>query len=230
MNTALDPVSAVTRADPYPFYAELRARGGFEFDTGLRLWVACSAQAVSEVLADPACRVRPVREPVPAPLVGTPAGEVFARLMRMNDGPAHDAPRRAAAPVLAALDVATLRSQAERCAMELLPRVSTSDWMHSLSARVLGTLLGCADGELDRLAQDVGRFVAALSPLATPEQRDAGNAAVLDLLLFVRRMQGAGVVAELHRSAVDSGWDDDMVLAANAVGLFSQAYEATAGW
>jgi cytochrome P450 len=123
-----------------------------------------------------------------------------------------------------------LRSQAERCAIELLPRVSIAEWMHSLSARVLGTLLGCAGGELDRLAQDVGRFVAALSPLATAEQRDAGNAAVLDLLLFVRRVQGAGFVADLHRSAVDAGWDDDMVLVANAVGLFSQAYEATAGW
>ena len=230
MNQSLDPISAVTHADPYPFYAGMRAEGGFRFEPGLRLWVASSAAAVAEVFANPACRVRPLAEPVPAALVGTAVGELFGRLMRMNEGPAHELPKRAAGPVLSGLDDEAVRSEAERCSLELLPGMPTSEWMHELSARVLGRLFGCPAEDLGRLAQDTGRFVAALSPLATPAQRDAGNGAALDLLVFIRRLQGTGLLAELRHSAHESHWNDDLAIVSNAVGLLSQGHEATAGW
>lgn len=51
------PTTAATHPDPYPFYADLVANRPFGYDTGSGLWVAAGASAVSEVLADPACRV-----------------------------------------------------------------------------------------------------------------------------------------------------------------------------
>ena len=83
----LSPITAVTAPDPYPYYAALVARRPFGFDDDLGLWVAAGADAVSAVLADSALVVRPPAEPVPAGLVGTAAGDVFGRLVRMTDGP-----------------------------------------------------------------------------------------------------------------------------------------------
>ncbi|CAI9008934.1 hypothetical protein EMIT051CA3_90302 [Pseudomonas chlororaphis] len=42
---AMDPITAVTHADPYPYYASLRARSGLAFDPGLGMWLASSAAA-----------------------------------------------------------------------------------------------------------------------------------------------------------------------------------------
>ena len=42
----MDPIIAATHADPYPYYAQLRAEGGLVFHQGLKLWVASSARAV----------------------------------------------------------------------------------------------------------------------------------------------------------------------------------------
>ena len=72
----LDPISAVTAPDPYEFYSELVAERPLYFDDRLHLWVASSAETVAAVLANPRCRVRPVCEPVPKPLVGSVAAKV----------------------------------------------------------------------------------------------------------------------------------------------------------
>src|SRR3954454_3330356 len=100
-----DPIAAVTFPDPYPFYAELVARGLYRDET-LGLWVAASAEAVTAVLASDLCRVRPPSEPVPRALVGSPAGEIFRHLVRMNDGPVHDSCRQAVVAMLASFDEA----------------------------------------------------------------------------------------------------------------------------
>ena len=81
-----DPIAAVTHRDPYPYYAELVATRPVHRDEALGLWVACSAAAVTDVLGHPACLVRPPAEPVPGALLGSPAGDIFGRLVRMNDG------------------------------------------------------------------------------------------------------------------------------------------------
>ena len=82
-------VAAVTHPDPYPYYAELVAKRPFQRDGTLGFWVAASAAAVTAVLTSELCRVRPVSEPVPKALVGTAAGDVFGRMVRMNDGAYH---------------------------------------------------------------------------------------------------------------------------------------------
>ena len=84
-----DPIAAVTHADPYPYYRALASTRPFHFDAALKLWVAASAAAVTEVLEHPAGHVRPAAHPVPPALAGSAAGDLFGRLIRMNDGVAH---------------------------------------------------------------------------------------------------------------------------------------------
>lgn len=85
----MTPLEAATHADPYDYYSRLRRTGGLLFDAELGLWVASTAEVVAAVLAHPDCRVRPHHEPVPAAIAQGAAGQVFARLMRMNEGTAH---------------------------------------------------------------------------------------------------------------------------------------------
>jgi hypothetical protein len=84
-----DPITAVTHPDPYAYYADLVAHRPLYYDDKLRLWVASSASAVATVLTHHLCRVRPADEPVPKSLLGSPAAEIFRRLIRMNDGERH---------------------------------------------------------------------------------------------------------------------------------------------
>src|SRR5260370_23240595 len=95
-----DPIAAVTHRDPYPYYARLVAERPLYHDRDLGLWVASSAEMVNAVLASELCRVRPPAEPVPRALAGTAAGEVFRRLVRMNDGDGHQPLKRAVSPPL----------------------------------------------------------------------------------------------------------------------------------
>src|ERR1700687_4786116 len=89
MTVPRDPVAAVTHPDPYPYYADLVARRPLFRDDGLGLWIASSGAAVAAALTSERCRVRPLGEPVPVALIGSPAGDVFSRLVRMRDGAAH---------------------------------------------------------------------------------------------------------------------------------------------
>src|SRR5688572_31366566 len=87
MTPPRDPIAAVTHADPYPYYARL-AEAPLHRDERLGLWVAAGAAAAA-VLTSPRCAVRPADEPVPRALVDTPAGALFARLLRQRDGARH---------------------------------------------------------------------------------------------------------------------------------------------
>ena len=75
-----DPIAAVTHADPYPYYAALARERPLYRDDTLNLWVASSPQAIAQVLAHPAARVRPPAEPVPRGLCPGPAGACSAAL------------------------------------------------------------------------------------------------------------------------------------------------------
>ncbi|WZB70608.1 hypothetical protein WJ968_35155 [Achromobacter xylosoxidans] len=66
-----DPIAAVTHADPYPYYAALARERPLYRDDTLNLWVASSPQAIAQVLAHPAARVR--RPPNPCRAACAPA-------------------------------------------------------------------------------------------------------------------------------------------------------------
>ena len=68
------PVHAVSHRDPYPYYASLLGRPALFHDPHLNAWVAARAATVAEIFDNPACRVRPPTELVPAALFGSSAG------------------------------------------------------------------------------------------------------------------------------------------------------------
>src|SRR5260370_36066761 len=80
------------------------------------MWVASDAQTVDAVLHGDLCRVRPLADPVPKSLAGSPAGEIFRHLVRMNDGEGHCPVKQAVSATLNALDPARVTAESTRWA------------------------------------------------------------------------------------------------------------------
>lgn len=233
-----DPLQAVTHPNPYPYYAALRNRAPLVRDETSNLWVAARAQTVSRVLGDERLTVRPMSEPVPPAIAGRPAGEVFARLARMNEGESHRLARQALVNGLGSVDIGALFRSASDRAATLIRRFDARDaalldtLAFALPVRIVAELLGLpAD---DALEATVRRFVACLSPASNAEAlREAHEAALRmqsDLHALTLESTAASPLLErivaggLTRSA-----DLPNPLVANLVGLFSQTFDATAG-
>lgn len=233
-------LAASAHRNPYPYYAALAAGPALVFDAPRKLWIASSAAGVKAVLGNPACRVRPVSEPVPAAIIGSAAGEVFGHLVRMNEGLRHDAPKLALQRFLAAVDLERVQARTQALALQTagegaLRGAALSQWAFEVPVMAVADLLGFGEAELPRVARWMADFVACLSPLSTPAQLvAAGDAASALLARFVEGVQAAGaqpgsVLARLQHEAAQAGWHDAQALLCNAVGLLSQTYEATAG-
>jgi cytochrome P450 len=166
-------------------------------DEALGHWVADGADAVAEVLTHAACRVRPVSEPVPPALLGTPAGEIFGELARMNDGSRHASRRLTIERLLAGLDEARVTEVAERCAARLAPGREPADFAHALPVRVVAILLGVREESLDEVTELMGRFVRCVFPGGTPEQVERGTAAA-GRLLQLSDIAEIGVMAQSY--------------------------------
>jgi cytochrome P450 len=233
-------LAASAHRNPYPYYAALVAGPALVFDAPRKLWIASSAASVKEVLGNPACRVRPVAEPVPAAIVGSAAGEVFGHLVRMNEGLRHDAPKLALQRFLAAVDLERVQARTEALALQVagegaLRAEALSRWAFEVPVMAVADLLGFDETELPQVARWMADFVACLSPLSTPAQlAAAGDAASALLASFSELVQAAAAqpgsaLAGLQHEATQAGWHDAQALLCNAVGLLSQTYEATAG-
>jgi cytochrome P450 len=217
----VNPITAVTYADPYPYYAELVATRPLHRDDALGLWVAASAEAVRAVLTSDLCRVRPEAEPVPRLLLGSPAGNIFGQLIRMTDGPGHLPAKLAVSGHLGSMTPALIvqqsRAWAQRLAEELDPArhiARLADFAFRLPVHVIASLLGFAPDRLPELVAWTDDFVRCLSPASTPEQIEQGKAAASYLVEAFQNLLG--------RPTLD-------VVVANRIGYLSQAYEATAG-
>ncbi len=217
MNEPGNPLEAVTHPDPYPYYSRLAAARPFDVDHDLGVWVAASHAAVKATLASPLVRVRPASEPVPVGLVGSPAGDVFSRLIRMNDGPFHAAVKPVVTSALDALSGEKLDVIARRQAGRVLLDDPTA-FAFAYPAAVLGEWLGLDDATLDAMTVWVHDFARAIAPATTPEQMARGGSAAGNLVAKL----GAG------RPLPFGGVDQD-VATANAIGFLFQAYDATAG-
>jgi cytochrome P450 len=240
MQEPLDPIAAVTHRDPYPYYARLAAERPFHRDHTLGMWVAAGARAVEEVLGSDAGRVRPPQEPVPRALAGSPAGEIFRSLVRMNDGRGHCPFKAAVSAALASPSPAQVAREAAHWAMVLEgergpggDRRRLHDFSFSLSAYVLGSLLGAPASALPSVAAWTDELVRGFAPASPPGEVERCQTAAARLHnLFAplaRDLDGPNLVAALAREAAKLGVDDEAVVVANAVGFLSQAYEATAG-
>ena len=231
-----DPVAAVTHPDPYPYYAELVAARPLYKDDALGLWVASSAQAVTAVLLSPLARVRPPAEPVPKALLGTPAGEIFGRLIRMTDGSGHEAAKYAVAATLQSLDAERVAEESARWARPLagdgIDPAGLTSFAFALPVHVVGSLLGIPPARLRQTSEWMGQFVRCLAPASTPAQIERGKGAAASLLELGREtLDGAadGLLPTLARQARRAGIEGVDTVIANGIGFMSQAYEATAG-
>ncbi|MCK6452946.1 MAG: cytochrome P450 [Alphaproteobacteria bacterium] len=238
MNPPLNPIQAVTHPDPYGYYARLVAERPVHRDETLGLWIAAGAEAVASVLGSEACRVRPPREPVPKALVGSPAGEIFRHLVRMNDGAGHCPFKRAVAAALASIDPRNAGGEAACWAVHLAKEAQPSgDLAHfafALPAYVVGKLLGVADDRLGEVAVWTAAFVRCLSSASSAAEIAAGKLAAGRLIDLFRSSlatapAGHALLASLAREAGRVGCDDTDVIVANGIGFLFQAYEATAG-
>ncbi|PYC71897.1 cytochrome P450 [Streptomyces tateyamensis] len=236
MQTPTNPVEAVRHPDPYPYYARLTAERPFGFDAELGLWVAADAASVTEALTAGELRVRPPAEPVPAGLVGTAAGEVFGRLVRMTDGPDQQRLKQVVTAALAEADPADAAKLAAARTGQSLARTGRPDLaelMFAVPAQVVAALCGLDAGLEPEAARLVGDFVQCIPAGATSAQQQAAALAAARLCeLLGPQLDGAGaggLLAGLVRAAVRQDWADRAPLLANAVGFLSQTYDATAG-
>jgi cytochrome P450 len=238
----MDAIAAVTHDQPYPYYAQLAARPGLHYDGHLRLWLAAHPATVMEVMAHPACRVRPVAEPVPAAIAGGAAGFVFGELVRMNDGARHAAPKAALRRALAALGSGPGAALVQRSAWETAVALADhypvhtaaglSDWQFAVPVQTVARLLGFSDTA--KVAAWMGEFVACLSPLSSAAQLERAHGAAQALLDSLRALLQAGaapdsLLALVLAEADAVGWNRADAILANVAGLLSQTYEATAG-
>jgi len=223
----MDPIIAATHADPYPYYAKLRAEGGLTFDHGLKLWVASSARAVCAVLTHADCRVRPLQEPVPKAIASGLAGKVFGQLMRMNDGERQRSPRVAIEPSLQLIVDEQVHALVAARLM-----TADADGLYKAMFRgpvcVVAALLGFTPAQGRAISELTADFVACLSPLSNDLQLAAAHAAAEQLHgYFIELLAEAD--SDLLKAIEQRFAGDEESLIANLIGLCSQTFEATAG-
>ncbi|MDR6520529.1 cytochrome P450 [Variovorax paradoxus] len=231
-----DPVAAATHADPYPYYAALRDGPALAWNAQLRLWVASRADVIEQLLqAHGALRVRPAAEPVPRAIMGSPAGEVFGHLVRMNDGAAHQAHRPALQRALAGLDLDAVYASTLQVAQRVLAQQQPlSEALFSMPVQSVAHLLGFADDALPQVDRWMRDFVACLSPFSTPEQLQRASTAAAQLMARFETLaagnaprRGTLLAAVLAEGSGDA--PPSRSLLANLAGLLSQTCDATAG-
>ena len=228
----MQPVTAVTKPDPYPYYAELVSQRPGYLDEEVGAVVLSSAELVGAALADPALLVRPAAEPVPAGIVGTAAGSVFGQLVRMTDGPLQHRLKQVVGDALGTVDPVRVRELTARATGALLDRSGSLDEvMFRLPAQVVAGLCGLTDGADAEAADLIGDFVLCLPATATAEQQAAAAVAAerLQQLMAPELAEDSpSLLGELVRAARRADWSQTAPLLANAVGFLSQTYDATA--
>jgi len=232
-----DPLAAVTHPDPYAYYANLVMRTPLYRDNELGAWVATGAQAVTAVLTNNLCRVRPATEPVPRALLGSPAADIFRHLVRMNDGEGHCPFKQAVSAALQSLDENQAAEQSGNWARLLSSEIE--NFVFHLPVYVMGSLIGVPQDMLRQTALWMSDFARCIAPASNPDRPDQierGKAAAGYLMEMFRALladKGAGaadgLLWALAREAKRLGREDANVIVANGIGFLFQPYEATAG-
>ncbi len=202
----LTPATAATADDPYAYYARLAVEHPFFYDDHLRCWVACSVKAVEAVLGNDAFHVRPVIEPVPSIMQGTPLGALFAHMVRWTDGAAHAPRRRDVERLVDAMNVALIAT-----AIPNLERDPLDKLMFTFPSRAVATLLGITQARVQGIEEFARALARAIAPNATPDDVPRASSAVEAL----DRIFAEGFPNQGERFG--------------AIGLLFQTYDGTAG-
>ena len=207
----LTPIAAVTAADPYGYYERFLRDRPFGFDASLQTWVAASAEAVELVLSSATLHVRPPSEPVPRAILGTTLGDVYARMVRLNDGPRHDTLRIATIERLNLWSIDRVTAIANACAQHLASGIAgcreLDAYFYHVPALTTATMLGIE--REPNVLDSIHDFAGAIAAGASPEAIGPGIEATKALA-----------------RALQSIPDEDML--ANAMGFLFQNYDATA--
>lgn len=234
MTTPLFSVlQAAMQPDPYPYYGALLQGPVFTFDVNSGCYLASRAAVITEVLQHPAARVRPVAPPVPAALQGHCCGEVFAKLLRMTDGPQQQQlktilQRRLAAVEQSQLTELCLLLLAQGCDVRPFDLEALNKQIYQLPVRVIAQILGMKEAAASFAATAIADFVLCLPAHANEADIAAANHATAQLQGLINdclqdpASWSAVLAAEFGPAAAKAA-------AANLLGLLSQSYEATAG-
>lgn len=238
----LNPITAVTDVNPYPYYSELVRNRPFYFDRELSLWVASSAEIVKSILADEAFSVRPENEPVPGFLVGTTAGQIFKKLVRMNDGALHCPLKAAVSVSFEQIDITRVSAESEKWAEKLFEAfydANDSGWLtrfaFHLPVFTMASLLGISEGCLGEIEKLTGAFSRCLAPGAADEEIAKGKAAAELLYKKFEKIslqsfeEKSDLFSLINENLRDAGVQSPETAIANCIGLLFQTYEATAG-
>ena len=230
----MNPISAVTQPDPYPFYASLVQHRPMYFDESLGFWIASSAEAVCGVLNSDLCSVRPANQRVPLALIGTAMGQIYPHLVRFDDSPQHCLAKAEVTGVLDHLESTRVSERAAFWAQKLVAQ-SQPDRGHldalrfKLPVYVVADLLGMSPDLLPWIALWTRDFVRGVALGATPEALELGHAAAVSLIASCRetlRFGAPGLLTELARAAQHGG---EIRVLGHGIGLLMQSFEATAG-
>jgi cytochrome P450 len=204
-------LEAPSHPEPYGWYARLRVGRPIFFDEALGLWVVSGPYLVGQALAHPQLRVRPPAEPVPRALQGRPVGEVFALLVRMNDGEFHAQHRPDVAQAAARFGEGAVAQAAEAATRDLAPRCEANALLAMVPVQCMARLLGVPAADLDRTAGWVHDFTQGIAAGASAAAIARADAAALALM-----EQGGRAGLSPAR-------------AANRIALMQQSLDATSG-
>ena len=184
-------------------------------------------QTVREALTHADLGVRPLHEPVPKALLNTSVQPLFTALVRMRDDAGHPELKAAISKALNAFSDRDVFRVATQVAQQLAPRVLTAEQLtrfnYALPIGVLAEMLGVADQQRTALVDDVLDFVRCIAPGGSEQQMARGAIAAGRLQEWMRVADGP-LFAQLCQLIGERS-----VAIANAIGLFFQACEGTAG-
>jgi cytochrome P450 len=157
----------------------------------------------------------------------------------MTDGPSQLLLKSAMSGALAQADLRDLAATGARCADSLLLAVQLDElstlapYMFGLSPLVVATMLGFAPGDRNAAVDWARTFVGSLGANADASEREAGARATEELRACIQASLGessrpGSLLAALASEAKRHDVPHDAIVA-NAIGLFLQGYEATAG-
>ncbi len=225
----LNPITAITHANPYPYYRQLLKQKPLYFDTTLNLWVASRAKVITTILEHPNCHVRPISEPIPKALLGSSAADIFGHLVRMNDGTLHCPLKKSVNATLDGLAPSTMTRVAQFWVAKLFQ--TEAQLMFEYPAFVVGDLLGLPHDSLENVATLIADFVRCITPNCPPEQLEQGKLAATQLFkIFEAAMENnTGLLADLALQTKHFGLENSKLITANAIGFLTQTFDATAG-